>query len=49
MSVTYSYSPRTPGCVLVYFLIRSATSKVIRLLQRLSDRNIHSMEKQVAR
>jgi len=49
MSATYSYSPRTPGCVLVYFLVRSATSKVIRLLQKLSHHNTHSMEKKVAR
>jgi hypothetical protein len=45
MSATYSYSPRTPGCVLLYFLIGSLASKFVRSLQRLSSRNIQSMEK----
>jgi hypothetical protein len=48
MSTTYRYSPRTPGCVLLYFLIRSLGSKFRRLLHPLSGNDIQSIEREAA-
>jgi len=48
MSTTYRYSPRTPGCVLLYFLIRSLGSKFRRLLHRPSASDIQSIEREPA-
>lgn len=48
MTTTYRYSPRTPGCVLLYFLIRSVGSKFRRLLHRLSASDTQSVEREAA-
>jgi hypothetical protein len=48
MTTTYRYSPRTPGCVLLYFLIRSVGSTFRRLLHRRFASDIESIEREGA-
>ena len=49
MTTTYRFSPRTPGCVLLYFLIRRVASGFAHLLHKPSASDMQSVEREASR